>query len=188
MVLVAGEAQTGSEQRRAELEALWDRHAQDARRVLAAFGLRGERLEDAVQETFLRAGGALARQVETRSPRAFLLGIARHVAVDATARARRTQGLAQEPPERGRGPEARAERREVAALVRAASEELAPELRAALHLRHVGGLSMEELAQALGCSVPTARARLVSAGHLLAAGLRRRGVVPGHGAGKEGAA
>lgn len=180
MVLVAGSAK-GEAALRSELEGLWDDHAPSARRVLAAFGLRGERLDDALQETFVRAAAALRRGTETRSSRGFLLGIARHVAVDLTARARSTEGLGAEPLDRGRGPAARVERAELAALVRAASDELDPALRAALHLRHVGGVTMEELAQALACSVPTARARLSEAAARLAAGLRRRGVVPREG-------
>jgi len=42
----------------------------------------------------------------------------------------------------------------------------------------VTGLTMEELAGSLGCSVPTARSRLRQAARLLATELRRRGVVP----------
>jgi RNA polymerase sigma-70 factor (ECF subfamily) len=184
MVLVAGEPGTRAGALEDELGAVWDRHAQDARRVLAAFGLREERLDDALQETFARLGAALRRGGEARSPRAFLLGIARHVAVDVTARARRTEPLAREPQGREGAPDERAAQRELAGLVRAACEELPAELRSALHLRHVGGLTMEELAEALDCSVPTARARLTAAGHRLAGELRRRGVVPAAGEGR----
>lgn len=180
MVTLMGEAAAGVG-RRAALEALWDAHARDVRRLLAAFGLRGEALEEALQETFVRLGAALSRLAPGRSPRAFLMGIARHVAVDATGRARRVEGLGTREPTGGERPEAGAERRELEGLVRQALDELEPELRAALHLRHVGGLTMEELADALACSVPTARARLIAAGHRLAGGLRRRGVVPGSG-------
>ena len=56
---------------------------------------------------------------------------------------------------------------------------LEPELRTAIVLRHVNGLTMQELATALDCSVPTARNRLRRAAHLLARELRLRGVVPG---------
>lgn len=177
MLAVAGEA-AGVGEARARLEALWDLHAIDVRRVLGAFGLSGDRLDEALQDTFARLGAALARLDPTRPARAFLLGIARHVAVDATARARRTEGLGARDPIGRESTEGRAERRELRGLVRTSLAELEPELRTALLLRHVGGLTMEELAEALECSVPTARARLAAAGHLLAGELRRRGVVP----------
>lgn len=74
------------------------------------------------------------------------------------------------------GKVARAEER---ALVGQALAALEPDVRAALVLRHVNGLTMRELAAGLGCSVPTARQRLRGAAHLLARELRRRGVVPG---------
>ncbi len=69
-----------------------------------------------------------------------------------------------------------AERRE---QVAAALEALEREHRTVIALRHVNGLGMGELAQALTCSRPTARARLRSASHLFALELRRRGLVPG---------
>lgn len=168
-------------ERRAALGGLWDAHAGGVRRLLAAFGLRGDGLDDALQEVFVRLGAALLR-LDAPASRAFVYGVARHVAVDATARARRVDGLGSEPAERAPGDPARAaEQSELSGLVRSAAAELEPELQAALHLRHLNELTMEELAAALECSVPTARARLVSAAHLLAAALRRRGVVPGGG-------
>jgi RNA polymerase sigma-70 factor (ECF subfamily) len=184
MQAVAHREETGVAERRAALGGLWDAHAGGARRLLAAFGLRGDGLDDALQEVFVRLGAALAR-LDAPASRAFVYGVARHVAVDATTRARKVEGLGvRDPVDGGRAagdPAGRAEERELAGLVRAAAAELEPELQAALHLRHLNELTMEELAAALECSVPTARARLVSAAHLLAAALRRRGVVPGGG-------
>lgn len=164
--------------------AIYDQHVQDVHRVLLGLrlGLSREEVEDAVQETFLRALRDLPRFDATRALRPWVLAIARHVAVD---RCRRAQVRAAEPIEPGAlvdgspGSASSVEtaaRTERAGLVAAAMGALDPEHRAALALRHVDGLSMEDLAVALGCSVPTARARLRGAAHLLAGELRRRGL------------
>lgn len=162
--------------------AVYDLHARDVQRLVVGMrlGLGREEVEDAVQETFLRALRDLPRFDRSRSLRGWLLGIARHVAVDRARRGRvRAAGalegdrLPDPAPARG---EAAVERRERAGLVADAMATLSPDHRVALALRHVEGLSMDDLSAALGCSHPTARARLREAAHLLAGELRRRGL------------
>jgi RNA polymerase sigma-70 factor (ECF subfamily) len=158
--------------------ALYDRHAGDVQRVVLGLrlGLGREEVEDAVQETFLRALRDLGRYDPARPLRGWVLGIARNVAVD---RCRRADVRAATPLDDaalasgGPAGDEEASRVERAALVGRALAALEPEQRAALALRHVDGVTMEELALALDCSVPTARARLRAAAHLLAAALRR---------------
>lgn len=172
--------------------ALYDRHAPDVRRLLGALGLRGAAVDDGVQETFLRLLADLRRGARrydpTRALRPYVLGIARHVAVDVARRASRRPA---EPldgralADGGAAPPQDAARREARELVHDAMAALEPDLAHALTLRHVAGLSMEELAEALGCSVPTARARLVAGAARMTGELRRRGLAPGAPRGEE---
>ena len=71
----------------------------------------------------------------------------------------------------------RAERAERRDLVQDALAALAPEQRAALALRHATRLTMQELANSLSCSIPTARSRLREAAHRFSVELRSRGVL-----------
>lgn len=162
--------------------AIYDQHVQDVHRLLLGLrlGLSREELEDAVQETWMRVLRDLPRYDTGRALRPWILAIARHVAVDRCRRAQVRAAESLEPGalvDGGASPGAEtAARAERAGLVAAAMAALDPEHRAALALRHLDGLSMDDLAVALGCSVPTARARLRGAAHLLAGELRRRGL------------
>jgi RNA polymerase sigma-70 factor (ECF subfamily) len=142
-------------------------------------GLTREQLEDALQESFLRLLRRLSGLSDPRRVRSYLLGIAHHVAVDVARRGPPPATIVDdEVVGRGPDPTARAAGDERDGLVLAALDALPHELRGALALRHVGGLTMAEVAQALACSVPTARARLNEAASRLALELRRRGVEP----------
>jgi RNA polymerase sigma factor (sigma-70 family) len=140
-------------------------------------GLGQQSVEDAVQETFLRLLRDRDRVDPTRPLRPFVLGIARNVGLKLCSR--RPLGDSEAHPEPVVVTPDGAALREEQAIVQEAVSALAPEHRAALSLRHLGELSMRELAQALDCSVPTARARLREAAQLLALELRRRGVEGG---------
>ena len=140
---------------------------------------RGD-LEDALQETFLRVLEGLPAFDRERSLVAYALGIARHVALDLCRRG--PPAPAPVDPDALEGERSTSERvrqREHAELVEDALAALPAKLRTALTLRHVNRLKMSELAEALGCSLPTARARLEAAGLQLGQELRRLGVVPG---------
>jgi RNA polymerase sigma-70 factor (ECF subfamily) len=173
----------------AALGALYDLLAADVQRCLVALriGLSPVEVEDALQETFLRLFRGLDRLDPARSPKAWALGIARHVAHDM-ARRRRVRRAEEGDPDRrageGRTSDAVA-RGEESALVREALDALPDAEREVLALRHQSRLTMEALAGALRCSVPTARGRLRAAASRFAAELRARGVLP---AGAEGGA
>jgi RNA polymerase sigma-70 factor, ECF subfamily len=165
------------------LTQLYDDHVGDVLRLLRGLrlGLSSDRLEDVVQETFLRLLDQLPKLGDAVRLRPFLLGIARHVAIDEVRRAAR-DGHAQERTERVEAPSetppatvAREEQREIVATALAA---LPAEMRSVIGLRHLSGLTMSQLAVALSCSVPTARARLREAASRLATELRRRGLDP----------
>jgi len=157
--------------------ALYDRLAPAVHGCLVAMGLlsRAE-VEDAVQETFLRLFRGLERFDPARRLEPFVLGIARHVAIDACRRRRAAApGEVGELP--GDGPvDDGVSQAEERAIVRAALAALDPDHAAAIALRHTARLTMRELADSLDCSVPTARARLRKAAHRFAVELRHRGL------------
>lgn len=166
----------------AALGTLYDELAGDVQRCLVALrlGLGPLEVEDAVQETFLRLFRALDRLDPTRPPKAYALGIARHVAQDLVRRreVRRTEeGDPDQRPSEGHTSDL-AERSEEAALVQEALAALPLAEREVLALRHQSQLTMEALAGVLRCSVPTARNRLREAARRFANELRARGVVP----------
>jgi RNA polymerase sigma-70 factor (ECF subfamily) len=158
--------------------ALYDALAPGTLRFLRGLrlGLGPEQLEDALQESFLRLLRRLPSLERPARVGSYLLGIAHHVAVDLARGGKSVEELheAVAPDD----PAGRAADGERDRLVSAALEALPVEARAALALRHVAGLTMDDLADALGCSVPTARARLSEAASRLALELRRRGVEP----------
>lgn len=65
-----------------------------------------------------------------------------------------------------------------AALLKAAFDELPPRMRAVAVLRLHAGLSEAETAEALGCSVGTAKSQLSDARRRLSRALQREGLVP----------
>lgn len=62
--------------------------------------------------------------------------------------------------------------KEIAAAVNAAVDELSEDLRQAIVLREIEGLSYEEIAQAMNCPIGTVRSRIFRAREAIAARLR----------------
>jgi len=171
--------------------ALYDALAPDVHRLLVGLGALGRaEVEDAVQETFVRLVRDLPRFDRARALRPFVLGVARHVAIDAMRR-RRTikQGVervASESRHSTHEPSSEtAVKSEQSARVRDALAAVEPELRSLLVLRHTSRVTMRELAESADCSVPTARQRLGKAARRFAVELKQRGVIPPSWAGEE---
>lgn len=156
---------------------LHERHAAVALRFLRALCGSEVAAQDAFQETLLRALEALPRFEPGRSFRAWLLGVARHAALDLL---RRERVRAAEPlpktPLPARVTPCRLEQAELAALVHHALDALPKDLRRACELRQLEGGSHQAVADALGCSLSTAKTRQRQALTLLAQELRRRGL------------
>ena len=162
---------------------IYDRYAGDVQTVLVAMrlGLDHQEVEDAIQEAFLRLYRGLRRLDLSRPLRPYLLRIARNLAVDRWRRRRRIEPAAFEEEPAGDEDTAAAAvagRAEWAAKVDEALVALPPTKRSVLVLRYQTNVTMNELAEVLGCSLPTARARLREAAGLLGVELRRRGVYP----------
>lgn len=163
--------------------ALYQRHAGRVYRFLRAQTGSDERAKDCLQETFLRLYHALERYDPARPFGPWLLGIARNVAQDLLRKeqVRATDPLPVEVPAPGAEtpvPAAVAQR-EVSTLVQEAVGKLPDREREVFLLKQVEGLTFVEVADALGCSVRTAKYRMRAAVDSLAADLRRRGVMEG---------
>jgi RNA polymerase sigma factor (sigma-70 family) len=160
--------------------AIYRRTSAATRRFLE--GLRRppdvHRVDDALQETYLRLFRGLAKVDAARPLLPWVLGIARLVALEQARGARPGEADLEQVPGSAEPIDGQAARAEEELLTARALEALAAEHRTVLVLRHALGLTMKELAGSLACSVPTARAHLRTAAHLFAVELRARGVLP----------
>jgi RNA polymerase sigma factor (sigma-70 family) len=129
-------------------ELFYEEHRADVLRLLRRT-LDRERADDAFQETFLRALQAYRRLEHGEQLRAWVLTIARNVAIDALRRAK---------PE-GELVDVAAADDDLPAYEELASltEGLPPKERAAVVLRYGYDLSYEQIASALGSSEDAAR-------------------------------
>jgi RNA polymerase sigma-70 factor, ECF subfamily len=131
--------------------------------------------EAVVQETWLRAWGARSRLDASRPALPWLARIATNAARDQWRKRRPLDfadvgGEIEERRDEADSPESHQERRELIKRLAAAVDTLRPEWRMILALRHDGGLSYDEIAEALGLPLNTVRTHLRRA-HLA---LRRR--------------
>lgn len=137
-----------------QIEALYNQHGPALldylRRQFASAGPA----EDLLQETFVQALRRLDRLAEARSPKAWLFGVARYVALAAARRNRPMAELAHEPPAAAAPVDDRIE------LMRQAVARLPGPQREALELRLTYDLSYQEIAEALDIPIGTVRSRL----------------------------
>jgi RNA polymerase sigma factor (sigma-70 family) len=124
-------------------------------------------VEDCTHETLRRALEGRARLREGEALRPWVLGIARHVALDARRRRRRersmdapisddeTEALVDRLPDPGLAPDERAAGAERAQRIAAAMEGLAASQRQAMLLFHVEGEGYQQIAERLGVPIGT---------------------------------
>jgi RNA polymerase sigma-70 factor (ECF subfamily) len=145
-------------------------------------------VSDIAQETFVRAYRALPQFRGESAFYTWLYRIAVNSAKKALAEARRDPvvtesalALRDEDDETSRAqteltdgetPESVYASREIAAAVNAAVEALSEDLRQAITLREIEGLSYEEIANVMNCPVGTVRSRIFRARDAIAAELR----------------
>ena len=128
-------------------ERFYEEHRVEVLRLLRR-RLGAERAEDAYQETFLRALQAYRRLEHGEHLRAWILTIAKNVAVDTLRRAKPQSELVE-----AAGEDDRPAYEELAPL----TDGLPPKERAAVVLRYGYDLSYEQIAAALGSSEDAAR-------------------------------
>lgn len=144
-------------------------------------------VEDCVSETFRRALEGRDRLRKGTPLRPWVLGIARHVALDVLRARKRaalriesdTDELRSSPrvervPDPAPGPEARAELGERARRLERAMEQLAEEPRQALLLFHLEGLGYREIAERMDVPVGTVGTWVTRGRQSLAAALPER--------------
>jgi len=150
---------------RARTEKLFRRHGRLVTGLCRGLLRNADEADDAAQQTFLSAHGAFLRGAEPRDPAAWLTTIARNECLGRIReRMRRPLPVAgADEAVSSSDPVAEAIRRaDMAALWRAVGA-LAPQQREAMLLREFGGLSYDELAVALGVSVPAVESLLFRA-------------------------
>ena len=140
--------------------------------------------EDVAQEAFVRAWRALPQfrgesqfytwlyRIAVNTAKNHLAGLGRRPAMEAIDDEAGTTLREAEALQDGASPEQEVLRGELEALVLAAFEALAPELREALSLREVEGLSYEAIAERMGCPIGTVRSRIFRARDAIDARLR----------------
>ncbi|MCO5171827.1 MAG: RNA polymerase sigma factor [Planctomycetes bacterium] len=177
------------EARRTGSQAFAELYRRHAGAVLGfLFGLHGgdeEGARDALQETFVRFHGALDALERGRPLRPWLYRIARNVSLDQWKRKGRRPEERLEPAALAAAARADGEAdpariaaaREEHGLLRRALDALGEGERAVFLLRHDQGHTYEEIADALGCSVRTAKYRMKAAVERLGREAERQGVV-----------
>ncbi len=137
------------------VEAAYRAHGAALQGYLRGFVSGGEGAEDLLQETFVQALRHSERMAEAVSVRAWLFGVARHVALTHVRRVPRMRSLPEDVTAR-----AEAVGDERVEAMRAAMRRLPDGQREALELRLRDELSYQEIAQVLAIPVGTVRSRL----------------------------
>ncbi len=152
-----------------------------ARRMLAARG--DAAVEDVVQDVFVRAHRALRADDRAMTLRPWLYRIAHNRCLDELRGDRPTSELDERLAAIGDDPHAVAAQREELRDVVADVQALPATQRSALVIRELGGLSYEEMAEALDTTVPAIKSLLVRARMGLADAAARRAAAeePGRG-------
>ena len=145
----------------AAFKALFEKHVTGVRRFLGDLLKDVSGADEATQETFVRAHSLLARLKDPSRLHAFLLGIARNVAFEHHRRGPTMEYVEDDATIEAvlpaPDPESLMLDRELELAFARALKELKPERRAALLMRVDHGLPYEEIAQAMGWSLPTVK-------------------------------
>ena len=145
-------------------------------------------VQDIAQETFLRAYRALPQfrgeaafytwlyRIAVNTAKKALLDMKRDPLVSDSAMRGDDEGEETSRAENeltdGATPEALLASKEIAAAVNSAIEALSDDLRQAITLREIEGLSYEEIAEAMNCPIGTVRSRIFRARDAIAARLK----------------
>lgn len=145
-------------------------------------------VQDIAQETFIRAYRALPQfrgesafytwlyRIAVNTAKKALMSLKRDPLVSESSFAQRDDGDETSRTEHelsdGETPEALLASKEIATAVNAAIEALSEDLRQAITLREIEGLSYEEIADLMNCPIGTVRSRIFRAREAIAARLR----------------
>ncbi len=173
---------------RRAFEMLVVKYQRRIERLIARMVRDTDLVEDIAQETFIRAYRALPQFRGESAFYTWLYRIAVNSAKKALSEMKRDPviseaalALRDEDDETSRGeaeltdgetPESLLASKEIAATVNAAIEALSEDLRQAITLREIEGLSYEEIAEAMNCPIGTVRSRIFRAREAIAEKLR----------------
>ena len=145
-------------------------------------------VQDIAQETFIRAYRAIPQfrgesafytwlyRIAVNTAKKALVGLKRDPLVSESALASRDEGDETSRVENelsdGETPESLLASKEIAATVNAAIEALSEDLRQAIVLREIEGLSYEEISVVMNCPIGTVRSRIFRAREAIAVRLR----------------
>jgi RNA polymerase sigma-70 factor (ECF subfamily) len=142
-----------------DFERLYETYARDVYRFALYLSGSPAQAEDIASETFVRVW-TIRNTIRSQSVKAYLFTIARNLHVDGRRREARHVELPERLSDPAPGPEAAAQGREELEAVLAALQEL-PEIdRAALLMRAQDEIPYEEIASALGLSLPAAKVKV----------------------------
>jgi len=146
---------------------LVDEHGAAVLALLKRLCGQGHDADDLFQEVAVRVWRNLGSRPTLRNPRGWLMTIAYRVYLDHQAEKPKLAALSDDEAQptrlgRDQDPALITQHREQCALVQDAVAELSSATRAVIALHYTGGLSLREIAKALGISVGTVKSRLNS--------------------------
>jgi RNA polymerase sigma-70 factor (ECF subfamily) len=148
----------------ARFSALVDQHGSVVLAFLRRLCGTSYDADDLFQEVAVRVWRSLQTGPEPRNPRAWLMTIAYRVFLDSRARPRfDLTAWEAEPVARGgsaNDPAVATEQKERCQLVADAIAEVSSPVRAVITMHYTGGLSLREVASAMGISIGTVKSRL----------------------------
>jgi RNA polymerase sigma-70 factor (ECF subfamily) len=145
-------------------EELVDQHGASVMALLRRLCGSGHDAEDVFQDVALRAWRNLNSRPRLRNPRGWLMTIAYHAYLDHRTRNPTVRALTEDDSvpsaRREYDPVAIAEHRERCLVLHRAVAGLSPGLHEVIVLHYTGGLSLRQIASAMGLSVGTVKSRL----------------------------
>jgi RNA polymerase sigma-70 factor (ECF subfamily) len=142
-----------------DFERLYETYARDVYRFALYLSGSPAQAEDIASETFVRVW-TIRDTLRTLGVKAYLFTIARNLHVDGRRREARHVELPERLYDPAPGPEASAESREELEAVLEALQQLPEVDRAALLMRAQDAIPYEEIAGALGLSLPAAKVKV----------------------------
>ena len=172
----------------AAFEMLVVKYQRRIERLIARMVRDVDLVPDIAQETFIRAYRALPQfrgesafytwlyRIAINTAKKTLVGMRRDPVISESSRATDEQTDETSRTENelsdGATPESLLASKEIAAAVNAAVEALSEDLRQAITLREIEGLSYDEIAEVMNCPIGTVRSRIFRAREAIAARLR----------------
>ncbi len=175
-------AQRGDKQ---AFELLVEKYQRKLARLLSRFIRDPAEVEDVTQEAFIKAYRALPAfrgdsafytwlyRIGINTAKNYLMAMGRRAPTSTEVEAEEAEGFEEGEQLRDiNTPESVLLSNEIAATVNATIEQLPEELRTAIQLREIEGMSYEDIAQVMNCPIGTVRSRIFRAREAIAEQLR----------------